>query len=212
MDLRSSANRLLIVAAALALWSTAALGRLGYVQLIRYGEFFSRAERQQTHFVEISSKRADILDRNLHPLAMSAAVDSCFAVPSEIADPDLVARLLSKVLNTSADDIRARLAASHSFVWLGRKLAPETAARIAALNLKGIYFQKEDQRFYPKREMAAGVLGYVDIDEKGLGGIEYGLDSRIRSKPGRMLIYSPTRAAAGWTAATRRLLPAPASC
>ncbi len=65
---------------------------------------------------------------------------------------------------------------------------PETAARIEALNLRGIYFQKEDERFYPNRDLAAPVLGYVDIDEKGLGGIEYELDDRIRSKPGRMLI------------------------
>ena len=75
-------------------------------------------------------------------------------------------------------------------MWIARKLPPETAARIEALNLRGIYFQKEDQRFYPKRDLAAAVLGYVDIDEKGIGGIEYALDDRIRSKPGRMLILA----------------------
>src|SRR3989304_5118275 len=67
------------------------------------------------------------------------------------------------------------------------------AARLAALNLGGIYFQKEDERFYPKRELAAALLGYVDIDDKGLGGIEYALDKRIRSKPGRMLIMADAR-------------------
>ena len=105
----------------------------------------------------------------------------------------MVARLLARVLNLSQGEIEARLALSHSFVWIARKLPPETAARIAALNLKGIYFQKEDQRFYPKRQLAAALLGYVDIDEKGLGGIEYALEDRIRSKPGRMLIFTDAR-------------------
>ncbi len=193
MESRSSSTRLLIVAAALALWTGASLARLGYLQIFRYADFLARAERQQQRIVEISPKRADIFDRNLHELAMSASVNSCFAVPSEIADPQMVARLLGGVLGTSPDEMETRLASSHSFVWIARKLAPPTVARIQALNLRGIYFQKEDERFYPKRQLAAPVLGYVDIDEKGLGGIEYALDNRIRSKPGRMLIQADAR-------------------
>src|SRR5579862_4197833 len=121
---------------------------------------------------------------------MSVPVDSAFAVPSEIADPYMVARLIGKVLEVPPDEIATRLAASHSFAWIARKLSPETAERIAAMNLRGIYFQREGGRFYPKRELASHVLGYVDIDEKGLGGIEYSLDDSIRSKPGKMLILA----------------------
>ena len=190
MELRSPLTRLAIVATLLALWSGAAVGRLAYLQLFRYSDYLARAERQQQHIVEISPKRADILDRNVRELAMSAAVDSCFAIPSEIADPGTVATLLARVLNVSPDDIATRLASSHSFVWVARKLPPQTAARIAALNLRGIYFQREDQRFYPNRELAAPLLGYVDIDEHGLAGVEYQLDDRIRSKPGRMMILA----------------------
>jgi cell division protein FtsI (penicillin-binding protein 3) len=193
MDPRRPLTRSLILAALLALWSLAALGRLAYIQLVRYGDFLARAERQQQRIVEVSPKRAELLDRNLHTLAMSARVDSCFAVPAEIADTKMVARLLARVLDVPAGEIEARLASSRSFVWIARKLRPETASRIAALNLKGIYFQKEDERFYPKRQLAAALLGYVDIDEKGLGGIEYALDDRIRSKPGRMLIFTDAR-------------------
>src|SRR5579862_5206461 len=190
MNLRGSRTRLWIVAGVLALWTAAALGRLGYLQLFRYGDFLARAERQQQRIVSISPKRADIFDRNMRELAMSAAVDSCFAVPSEIADPEMVARRLAPVLGTSPEEIATRLAASRSFAWIARKMAPETAARVQALNLRGIYFQKEEQRFYPKHELAAPVLGYVDIDGKGLGGIEYGLDDSLRSKAGRVLILA----------------------
>jgi cell division protein FtsI (penicillin-binding protein 3) len=188
-----NSTRLLIIAGVLALWTGASLLRLGYLQLFRYADFLARAEHQQQHFVEISPERADILDRNLHALAMSAAVNSCFAVPQEITDPQLAAKLLGAVLNVSSDEMEARLASSHSFVWIARKLPPETVARIQALNLRGVYFQREDQRFYPKSSLAASVLGYVDIDEKGLAGIEYGLDDRIRSKPGRMLILADAK-------------------
>ena len=190
MDLRSPRTRLLIVAALATLWTGAALGRLAYLQLFRYSEYYSRAQHQQRLIVEVGASRAEIFDRNMNPLAMSVPVDSAFAVPSEIADPDMVARLIGKVLEVSPDDIATRLAASRSFVWIARKLPPEKAERIAAMNLRGIYFQREGGRFYPKRDLAAHVLGYVDIDERGLGGIEYSLDDHIRSKPGKMLILA----------------------
>ena len=190
MDLRSPRTRLLIVAGLIAIWTGAALGRLAYLQLFRYSEYYSRAQHQQRLIVEVGARRAEIFDHNLNPLAMSVPMDSCFAVPSEIADPDMVARLIGKVLDVSPDEIATRLAGSHSFVWIARKLPPEKAERIAAMNLRGIYFQREGGRFYPKRELAAHVLGYVDIDEKGLGGVEYSLDDNIRSKPGKMLILT----------------------
>src|SRR6266581_128075 len=190
MDFRSPQIRLLIVAALLGLWTAAAAARLADLQLVRYTDFLTRAERQQQRIVEISPKRADILDRNLHELAMSTSLDSCFAVPAEIVDNALVARLLGPVLGLPADEMATRLSSSRSFAWIARKLPPATVARIRQLNLRGIYFQKENQRFYPKRDLAAAVLGFVDIDEKGLGGIEYQLDGRIRSKASRMLILT----------------------
>src|SRR5437879_2962689 len=190
MDFRSPQIRLLIVAALLGLWTAAAAARLADLQLVRYTDFLTRAERQQQRIVEISPKRADILDRDLHELAMSTSLDSCFAVPAEIVDNALVARLLGPVLGLPPDEIATRLSSSRSFAWIARKLPPATVARIRQLNLRGIYFQKENQRFYPKRDLAAAVLGFVDIDEKGLGGIESQLDGRIRSKASRMLILT----------------------
>src|SRR5882762_1895949 len=143
MDLRSPRTRLLILAGLIAIWTGAALGRLAYLQLFRYSEYYSRAQHQQRLIVEVGARRAEIFDRNLNALAMSVPMDSCFAVPSEIADPDMVARLIGKVLDVSPDEIATRLAGSHSFVWIARKLPPEKAERIAAMNPRGIYFQRE---------------------------------------------------------------------
>jgi cell division protein FtsI (penicillin-binding protein 3) len=185
--------RVVVVAALALVWMCAVLVRLSYVQLFQYGDYLTRARKQQQRIVEISPRRGVIYDRNLRELAMSISVDSCFAVPSEIADADMVAGLLSQVLDLSRDEIRSKLKGSRSFVWIARKLPPEKVERLQALNLRGIYFQKESRRFYPKRELASHVLGFVDIDEVGRGGIEYQFDSVIRSKPGRLLILADAR-------------------
>src|SRR5258707_8933035 len=112
MDLRSSRTRLLIVAVLIAIWTGAALGRLAYLQLFRYSEYYSRAQHQQRLIVEVGARRAEIFDRNLNALAMSVPMDSCFAVPSEIADPDMVARFIRQVLGASSDQIPTRLTGS----------------------------------------------------------------------------------------------------
>src|SRR5271163_3819186 len=190
---RAAAKRLLIVAAVALLWMTAVFGRLAYLQLFRHSEYLVRAQRQQRRTIEITPKRGAIYDRNMHPLAMSVPVDSAFAVPSEIADEALAARLLSGVLNIPQDVLEARLQSSHAFVWLARKLPPEKKEAIAALNLKGVYFQDENQRFYPKRDLAAHVLGFVDPDERGLGGIESELDSLIRGKSEKIVVMADAR-------------------
>jgi cell division protein FtsI (penicillin-binding protein 3) len=184
---------LLIVAAVAMLWMVAVSGRLAYLQLIRHSEYMARAQRQQQRIIEISPQRGAIYDRNMHPLAMSIQVNSAFAVPSEMADIHLAARLLSGVLGIPRDTIENRLESSGSFVWVQRKLPPEQAEALSALNLKGLYLQKENQRFYPKRDLAAHVLGFVDPDEKGLGGIESELDSLIRGKSEKVLVMADAR-------------------
>jgi cell division protein FtsI/penicillin-binding protein 2 len=186
-------ERLLLVAGIILAGIAAVLGRLGYLQLFRYSDYLARAARQQQRIIEITPKRGSIYDRNMDPLAMSIPVDSVFAVPIEVGDAQLAAQLLSRVLGTPRDLLEARLGSAQSFVWIARKLPPDKKEAVEALNLKGIYFQKENQRIYPKRELAAHVLGFVDLDEKGLGGIEYELDSKIRGKSEKIVVMADAR-------------------
>jgi cell division protein FtsI (penicillin-binding protein 3) len=190
---RRAVNRLLFFAGAVAVCMTAVFGRLGYLQLFRHREYLTRAQHQQQHVIEITPKRGAIFDRNMHPLAMSIPVDSAFAVPSEIADEQLAVRLLSGVLGIPRDVLETRLESSRSFVWIARKLPPDKKEAVEALNLKGVYFQKENQRIYPKRDLAAHVLGFVDLDEKGLGGIEYELDSKIRGASEKIVVMADAK-------------------
>src|SRR6266481_6138825 len=186
--------RLLIVAGVALLWMAAVFGRLGYLQLVRHSTYVARAQRQQQRTIEITPKRGAICDRHMHPLAMSGPVQSAFAVPSEIGDNRaMAARLLSGVLGILRDVLDARFEAGGSFVWILRKLPPDKAEAVRALNLKCVYLQAENQRYYPKRELASHVLGFVDLDEKGLGGIEYGLDSAIRGKSEKIVVMEDAR-------------------
>src|SRR5438445_3755360 len=183
-----AARRLFIFSAILSFWIVAIVCRLLYLQLFEYGDFVKQASRQQQRSIEVSPRRGVIYDRNGKELAMTVSVDSVFAVPSEIPDQANTAALLARILNTEPHEILARFKSSRAFSWIGRKLDNDTAARIRDLNLRGIYFQKESKRFYPKRELAAQVIGYVGLDDEGLGGVERQFDSRLTGKPGKMLI------------------------
>lgn len=186
-------RRIYLLAAILALWFLIVCSRLVSLQIFQYGDYVQRAQRQQQRSLDIAPQRGVIYDRDGHELAMSVSVDSIFAVPSEIPDPATTATLLARILDDDPHEVLARLHSSRAFCWIARKVDSDSADRIRALNLKGIYFQKEPKRFYPKRDLAAQVLGYVGLDDAGLGGIERGYDSRLRGKPGQMLISMDAR-------------------
>ena len=169
-------RRRLIVGVLCFLWFGCVAARLYYFQVIQYVELLARAQRQQQRTIEVAPQRGVIYDRQMNPLAMSLGVDSVFAVPSELTEPQMVASLLAPVLRVDADELRNRFQTAHSFCWVKRRVTPEEATRVRDLNLKGVYFQRETKRFYPKGDLAAQAIGYVGLDDKGLGGIEYALN------------------------------------
>jgi cell division protein FtsI (penicillin-binding protein 3) len=186
-------SRGLLLGGFLALWMLALVARLYHLQIIQYVDLLARAERQQQRTIEIAPKRGTIYDRQMQPLAMSLATDSVFAVPSEIPNPEMVADLLAPVVGLEKGDLLGRFKTFKSFCWVKRKVSTDEASRVRDLNLRGIYFQKEMKRFYPKGELAAQVLGYVGLDDHGLGGLEYRMNDTIQGTPGRILIAADAR-------------------
>ncbi len=186
-------RRLYILAAFLSVWFLSICVRLVWLQVICYADFTQRAARQQQRSIEVSPVRGNIYDRNGNDLAMTVDVDSVFAVPSEMPDIHRAAIILGRTLHADSTEIENHLKASRAFAWVARKLDNDTSARVRNLNLKGIYFQKEAKRFYPKQGMAAQVLGYVGLDGDGLGGVEREFESRLKGKPGTMLISMDAR-------------------
>ena len=191
---RSRANhRLYILGGLLLLWLCVICLRLVYLQIFRYGDFQQRADHQQQRSINVSAKRGIIFDRQGNELAMSIMVDSAFAVPSEVPDLPNAISLITRITGEDARFVLADCRAHKTFCWVARKANAETVERIRALNLQGIHFQKESKRFYPKRELAAQVLGYVGTDDGGLSGIERGYDEQLRGQPGRMQISVDAR-------------------
>jgi len=186
-------QRGLLLGGIMAAWMLALAVRLYHLQIIQYIDLVARADRQRQRTIEIAPKRGTIYDRQMQPLAMSLAVDSIFAVPGEIPNPELVADLLSPVLGLGKGELLGKFRAQKSFGWVKRKVTPEESARLRDMNLKGIYFQKETKRFYPKDQLAAQVLGYVGLDDTGLGGLEYRFDDTLRGTPSRVLLATDAR-------------------
>jgi cell division protein FtsI (penicillin-binding protein 3) len=184
----STHYRLYLLGGILILWCCAICARLVYLQIFRYGYFERSAERQHERSVEVSARRGIIYDRAGHELAMSVMVDSAFAVPTEIPDLASTVALIARITKEDPREMLARCKAGKTFCWVVRKADAETAQRIEELHLKGIYFQKESKRFYPKRELAAQVLGYVGMDDEGLSGIEREFDEQLRGRQGSMLL------------------------
>jgi len=187
--------RFVYVALFLSVWVAVIAGRLAWLQIGRHAEFVERANQQQQRTFEVAPRRGVLYDRNMRELAMTVLVDSVYAVPSEVGDNKVNdAGLLAQIVHTDPDDrftteaqIEARLNASRNFAWVARKLDPETSGRVRELNLKGIYIQKEFQRFYPNGDLAAQVLGYVGTDDNGLGGMESKFEPELHGTPGHML-------------------------
>jgi len=193
MEQRRPRLRWLVVWVFAVVWMAVVVGRLSYLQLFCYGEYFTKAQHQQQRVFEISPKRGVIYDRKGRELAISLPMDSVFGDPAEITDAEMVARLLAPALAMPADDLETKIREAHTPVRLAKKLSPETVQRIQDMNLRGVFFQKENRRVYPQHEIAAHVLGYVDVDEKGNGGIEYSLDKQIRGRPGKMMVMADGR-------------------
>jgi cell division protein FtsI (penicillin-binding protein 3) len=191
---RNSTNlRLYLLAGIFVFWYSAICARLIYLQVFRYGTFEQRAQRQQQRTEEVSPRRGIIYDRQGRELAMSINVDSVFAVTSEMPKPSSTISLVARITKQDPRELLAKCSAAKTFCWLARKPDPEISARIRSLNLRGVYFEKESKRYYPKNELAAQVLGYVGMDDKGLSGIEGEYEDRLHGRSGQMLISVDAR-------------------
>jgi cell division protein FtsI (penicillin-binding protein 3) len=189
-------SRLLVCAVLFAAWTVGIEARLLYLQVLQHAEMMARADRQQLKTIKLPAKRGEIVDRAGRVLAYSVDADTIAADPSDIEDPDSIAQLVCDELDdcplTQQQLMADRLRVKGQFAYLARWVSPEEARRVKALDLQGVLFFKESRRYYPKKELAAHVLGYVGVD-KGLAGLESTFDARIRGREGKMLLQTDAR-------------------
>jgi cell division protein FtsI/penicillin-binding protein 2 len=192
-------RRLAVVAVIFAVWSAVVQARLVWLQVHEHDRLLRRAEIQQSRTLTLPAMRGSITDREGRMLATSADAETVYAVPTEIDDPQATARKLCQVLDgcsASKDQYASlveRLSKRRAFTYVKRHVSPEEAGAVEALKLDGVGLRQESRRFYPMRELMAGVLGYVGFDNKGLAGIEQQYNDIIRGKDGQALVYTDAK-------------------
>lgn len=161
---------------------------IGRIQLIDHEKYIKLAKVQQCKKIELPARRGSILDRNGSPLAESLQVGSVYADPAEIEDISSVGYHLGKVLKLDSSKVVNLLSKDKRFVWIKRKIGDEELNAVAKLSLKGIYIKHENHRFYPNGKLGSHILGFANIDEKGLEGVELSYDYLLSGVSGYRLI------------------------
>ncbi len=141
---------------------------------------FAKLGEPEAHpVVEAPLPRPDIQDRNGVLLATDLAVASIFADPSKIIDIDEAVEAMTAALpDLDAKDLRRKLSSNKHFAWIKRQVSPEERDAVYALGIPGVSYVNERRRVYPQGRLASHVVGYVDVDTKGIAGIEKYLDDR----------------------------------
>ena len=145
--------------------------RLFWVQIINYTFFAKEVSKQSKRVKKSQTLRGNIYDRNMMTLATSMSVESCYIETKKAKDLDV--ELFSKYTGMLPADIRSKLKQNKNSVLIRWKLLPDEVLKIKSKNFPGVYFEKEQLRFYPENSLASHVVGVVGMDNKGLSGIEY---------------------------------------
>ncbi len=162
-------------------------GRAYYLQVANAEVWQERAQKQLQRVIPLAPQRGTIYDRNGRELAVSLENDSVYAEPPRVKDPSEAARLLSKALDLSRQELEKKLSSDKGFVWLKRRINPDESLAVRELGLRGIGFTKEHKRYYPNSESAAHVVGFTGLDPQGLEGIELSFDRELLGAPGYLV-------------------------
>ncbi len=161
----------------------AVANRAWELQVERAPALREMAEEQYLRRIRLAPKRGSIYDRHGAELAVSVDVDSIWVNPRELraegGDPALAAARLAQVLDVDVQRIHHRLSSDRYFVWIKRRVTPQDAARVRALEVPGLHLEQEARRFYPNGTLAAHMLGFANVDGEGIEGLELSLEDHL---------------------------------
>lgn len=162
------------------------------IQLIRGEEFAGLAKRQSESVIELKAARGDILDRHGRLIATTVYSLSVAADPVMLKSPDAVAKALSEATGRTTgyylDRIKQAKKKGSRFVWLSRDIAQDRGALIKAIDDPGLIVNTVPRRRMPMGESVSQIVGVVNVDGKGISGIEMALDSLLRGRDGRVIL------------------------
>ena len=154
---------------------------------IRQRTFLLNQSKARTlRTVEIPAYRGMVLDRNGQPISISAPVDSAWINPQEFSISTEVLQKLAASLQINPKVIfqKQKQYLMREFVYLKRNISPETANVIKALDIPGLYFQRDYKRYYPHAEVDAHVIGFTNVDDQGQEGLELGYNTWLSGTAG----------------------------
>jgi cell division protein FtsI (penicillin-binding protein 3) len=158
------------------------------LQVLNPRHYLAVGTSQTVHSEVLAADRGTIFDRNHEQLAMTVPEKTVFADPKLVTDPLRESDRLAPLLHLGRDELVAKLSAHNQFDYLARKVPIELADKIAALKLPGIDFLDEPAVMMPEGRSTAALLGAVDIDNKGLSGLEQQYDALLTGRPGELTL------------------------
>jgi len=167
--------------------------RLVFLQIIEHDFYVAKSQSQVNKVFMIYPNRGEIYDRNGTPLAFSSPVYSAYAIPTQVEDKVGFARTVSAITGQQYETVFRLVNNNGAFIWIKRKLDDRTHQQLATLNIQGLNFVQEDLRVYPQNQLLSHVLGFVGIDNQGLGGLEYKFDRILQGNPGRIMLEGDPR-------------------
>lgn len=167
------------------------LARSAYIQIIEPDMLKKQGDLRSMRVAANTVQRGSIVDRNGDELAISVPVETVWADPKIVMDNNALAmtkhwQALADVLGKDVKKLTARVMRSSSkrFVYLERKISPAMAKYIRELKIPGIHLRKESKRFYPTGEISAHIVGFTNVDDKGIEGVERVYDEILTGKGG----------------------------
>ena len=152
-----------------------------------------QGERRYLRVMEVDASRGMITDRNGEPLAISTPVKSVAANPRQLKSDAETIGALATTLDLDPDRLRRVLSSDRGFVYLKRRINPDLAAEVGKLDLQGIDLLPEYRRFYPSGEVAAHMVGFTDIDDRGQEGLELLYDDWLSGTSGAKRVIKDGR-------------------
>jgi len=167
--------------------------RLFDIMVLNHEYYLNKAKEQQVKNEELPVKRGLILDRRGRELAVNLETESIFSDGAEIKSASETAKKIAQIANQKPEVVLAKIDSNKRFVWVERKISHEKSQQIRELKLKGIGFIQENKRYYPKSTLASHIIGYVDIDNVGLEGIEQRYDKYLSTRPEKAAVYKDAK-------------------
>lgn len=168
-------------------------GRLFELQVIDGKALADKAKDRRLTTMAILADRGSIYDANGQPLAQTVEMRNVTADQVNVTDPAMVAAKLSPLVDVPVADLQALLTGSRRFVYIKKGITPELWRRIVSEDLPGIYSERTTARYYPGGELASNVLGFVNSQGVGSGGLELSLDKTLAGTNGWRTFEASTR-------------------